>query len=105
MPIDRMKRGLAAAVLFASIAALGGCSSTIADYTLPADAPARARDSSGYLPVHDLPPDRSEQTMKPADQAKMEAELKAARERQATAAAQNAAAAGDAAAANAAAGK
>lgn len=105
MPIDRMMRGLAAAALFASMAALGGCSSTIADYTLPADAPARAKDASGYLPVHDLPPDRSEQTMKPSDQAKLEAELKAAREHQATAAAQNAAAAGDVAAANAAAGK
>ena len=103
MPIDRMTRGLAAAVLFASMAALGGCSSTIADMSAgggSADASARPKDPGGYLPVHDLPPDRSEAMMKPDDQAKLEAELKAARERQATAAAQNAAAASDVAAAN-----
>ncbi|MBR0871132.1 hypothetical protein JQ633_12235 [Bradyrhizobium tropiciagri] len=105
MPIDRMITGLAAAALLVSMLALGGCSSTIADYALPADSPARTKDASGYLPVHDLPPDRSEQTMKPSDQAKLEAELKAAREHQATAAAQNAAAAGDVAAATAAPGR
>ncbi|WGR92256.1 hypothetical protein MTX26_19070 [Bradyrhizobium sp. ISRA443] len=108
MPIDRMMRGLGAAVLLASMAALGGCSSTVADLPgigVPADASARPKDASGYLPVHDLPPDRNEETMKPADQAKLEAELKAARDRQATAAAQNAAAASDVAAANIAAGK
>ncbi|MEN3351033.1 MAG: hypothetical protein V7632_4668 [Bradyrhizobium sp.] len=102
MPIDRMIRSLAAAALFASMTALGGCSG-IADMALPADS--RTKDANGYLPVHDLPPERSEQTMKPADQAKMEADLKAARERQATAAAQNAAAASDVAAATAAPGK
>jgi hypothetical protein len=42
MPIDRMNRGLAAAVLLASLLALGGCSSTIADMAMPADAPARS---------------------------------------------------------------
>ena len=105
MPTDRMIRGLVAAFLLTSMPVLGGCSSTVADMALPADAPARAKDPSGYLPVHDLPPDRSEETMKPSDQAKLEAELKAARERQATAAAQNAAAASDVAAANAAAGR
>ncbi|QPF87904.1 hypothetical protein IC762_17105 [Bradyrhizobium genosp. L] len=83
MPIDRMMRGLVGAALLASMAALGGCSSTVADMTLPADAPARAKDPSGYLPVHDLPPDRTEQTMKPADQAKLEQELIAARDHQA----------------------
>jgi hypothetical protein len=88
MPIDRMKRSLAAAVLLASLAALGGCSS-IADLGVPADAPARAKDASAYLPVHDIPPDRSEQTIKPADQAKIEQELIAARDRQASTAAQN----------------
>jgi hypothetical protein len=95
MPIDRMMRGLAAAVLFASVAALSGCSSTIADLPgvgVPADAPARPKEAAGYLPVHDLPPDRTEQTIKPADQAKIEQELIAARERQASTAAQNAAA-------------
>ena len=93
MPIDRMIRGLAAALLLASVTTLGGCSSTIADLPtggLPADAPARPKEAGGYLPVHDLPPDRNEAAISPADQAKIEAELKAARDRQAAAsAAQN----------------
>lgn len=87
MPIDQMNRGLAAAVLLASLVALSGCSSTIADMAMPADAPARQKDASGYLPVHDLPPDRADPTIKPADQAKIEQELIAARERQAQASA------------------
>ena len=92
MPIDRMMRGLAVAVLLASMAGLSGCASTVADLPgvgVPTDAPVRPKEASGYLPVHDLPPDRSEEAMKPADQAKLQAELKAARDRQETAAAQN----------------
>jgi hypothetical protein len=102
MPIDRTMKVLASAALLASMTALSGCSSTIADLPgmgISSDTSAR-KDAGGYLPVHDLPPDRGEEAMKPADQAKLEAELKAARERQATAAAQNAAAASDVAAAN-----
>ena len=67
---------------------LGGCSSTIADMPLvgtPADAPARSKDAGAYLPVHDLPPDREEAEMTPAEQAKIKAELLAARDRQASA--------------------
>ena len=47
MPVEMMKRGLAAAALLASVLALSGCSSTIADMAMPADAPARAKDPSG----------------------------------------------------------
>jgi hypothetical protein len=92
MRIDRMTRVLAASALLASTLALGACSTSIADLPgvgVPSDAPARPKEPSGYLPVHDLPPDREEAPMKPAEQAKIEAELKAARDRQA-AAAQNA---------------
>ena len=53
----------------------------------PADAPARPKEAGTYLPVQDLPPDRDEAAMPPADQAKIEAELLAARDRQASAAA------------------
>ncbi|MGY3615029.1 hypothetical protein [Bradyrhizobium sp. USDA 10063] len=92
MRIDRMTRLLAASALLASAVAVGGCSTSIADLPgvgVPADAPARPKEAGGYLPVHDMPPDREEAPMKPAEQAKIEAELKAARDRQA-AAAQNA---------------
>ena len=78
------------AALLASAFALGGCSTSIADLPgigVPGDAPQRPKEASGFLPVHDLPPDRDEATMKPADQAKLQAELAAARDRQAGAAA------------------
>jgi hypothetical protein len=92
MQMDRTIKLLIAGALLASALALGGCSTSIADLPgvgMPADAPARAKEAGGYLPVHDLPPDRDEAAMKPAEQAKIQAELIAARDRQASSAAQN----------------
>jgi hypothetical protein len=88
MPMKRMIRLLAAGTLLASVLAGGGCASTIADMPavgLPADAPARAKEAGAYLPVHDLPPQRDEAAMKPAEQDKIEKELIAARDHQAAA--------------------
>ena len=88
MPTFRMMRPLAAGALLALALADGGCSTTIADLPgvgTPAEAPARPKEPAGYLPVHDLPPDRDEAAMKPAEQDKLEKELIAARERQAAA--------------------
>ncbi len=73
-----------------SALALGGCSTSIADLPLvgtPADAPAHARETGAYLPVNELPPARDAAAMDPADRAKLQAELVAARERQASVAA------------------
>jgi hypothetical protein len=96
MLVDRTIKALALAALLASVFALGGCSTSIADLPMvgtPADAPARPKEAGAYLPVHDLPPDREEAAMPPAERAKIEAELAAARDRQASAAAaQNSAA-------------
>jgi hypothetical protein len=96
MTADRSKRALALAVLLLAAAALGGCSISIADLPLvgtPADAPERPKQAGGYLPVHDLPPERAEPELQPAERAKIQAELAAARDRQAsTAAAKDAAA-------------
>ena len=81
-------------VLLLSALALGGCSSSIADLPLvgtPADAPARPTDAGAYLPVHDLPPDREDAVIPPAERARIEAELAAARDRQASVAAKDAA--------------
>jgi hypothetical protein len=84
------------AALIVSALALGGCSTSIADLPgigTPADAPQRPKEAGSYLPVHDIPPDRNEAALKPAEQAKIEAELRAARDHQAaTAAAPNPAA-------------
>jgi len=76
--------------LLVSALALGGCSVSIADLPLvgtPADAPERPKEAGAYLPVHDLPPDREEAAMAPAERAKVQSELIAARDRQASAAA------------------
>jgi hypothetical protein len=87
MSVDRERRALALGALLLSALGLGGCATSIADLPLvgtPADAPARPREAGGYLPVHDLPPDREEAAMAPAERAKIEAELLAARDRQAS---------------------
>jgi hypothetical protein len=93
MPVDRKKSALAAAVLLLSALALGGCSTSIADMPLvgtPAGAPERPKEAGAYVPVHDLPPARDEAALTPAQQAEIQKELLAARDRQASeAAAQN----------------
>jgi hypothetical protein len=105
MSVDRKGWALAATVLLLSALALGGCSTSIAEMPLlgtPADAPERPKDASAYLPVHDLPPDREEPELAPAERAKIQAELVAARDRQASAAAAKEAAAKDSSAKDAA---
>ena len=89
MPADRTIRLWSIAALCALAFALGGCSTQIADMPgvgLPAGTPERPKEAGGYLPVHDLPPERNEEAMKPAELAKIQSELTAARDRQATAA-------------------
>jgi hypothetical protein len=100
MSIDRKKRALALGALLLSALALGGCSISIADLPLvgtPADAPGRPKEAGAYLPVNELPPDRDEAAMDPAQRAKIQNELVAARDRQASAAAAKDAAANSAA--------
>ena len=78
------------AALLVSALAASGCSTSIADLPglgLPGDAPQRPKEAGSYLPVHDLPPDRDEAALKPKEQEKIEAELRAARDRQAASAA------------------
>jgi hypothetical protein len=65
--------------------AVGGCSSQLADMSAT-DTPAHPREPGAYLPVHDLPPDRDQAVIPPDQRAKIEAELAAARDRQAVAA-------------------
>jgi hypothetical protein len=75
------------AALFASALTMGGCSTQIADLPgvgVPTDAPQRPKEAGGYLPVHDLPPDRDEAAMNATELAKIQAELVAARDRQAS---------------------
>jgi hypothetical protein len=87
MSVNRKMRAFAAGVLLLSALALGGCSMSIADLPLvgtPADAPERPKEAGAYLPVHDLPPDRQEAALPPAERAKIAAELAAARDRQAS---------------------
>ena len=78
---------MAFAALLVSALSLAACSSQIADLGTPASAPARPSEPAGYLPVNQLPPDRDDTEMDPATRAKLEADLIAARERQAAASA------------------
>jgi hypothetical protein len=89
MAVDRTIRVLAMGALLAAALAVSGCSTSVADLPslgTPSDAPPRPKEVGSYLPVHDLPPERDEEAMKPAEQQKIQAELKAARDRQAVAA-------------------
>lgn len=95
MPVDRKISALAVGLLLLSALPLGGCATSIADMPIagtPADAPARPKEAGTYLPVHDLPPDREQAEMTPAEQAKALKELAAARDHQASVAAKNPAA-------------
>jgi hypothetical protein len=86
MSVDRTKRALVWGALLTWALALGACSS-IADLPLigtPANAPAAPKEAGSYLPVEDLPPGRGEPVIAPDQQAKIKAELLAARERQAS---------------------
>jgi hypothetical protein len=70
-------------VLLLSIS-LGGCSTSIADFGgAPSDTPERAADVPDYPAVHDLPAPRDQAAMDSAEQARIEKELIAARDRQA----------------------
>ena len=77
------------AAVLALAAGMGGCASTVAELpsmTAPAGAPARPAQPGEYLPVHDVPTARrDEPTLAPAEQAKLEADLIRARDRQAVA--------------------
>ena len=90
--MDRQTK-IALAALLMSALALSGCATSIADMPLsgtPADAPPRPKDASPWLPVNDLPRDRDEAAMDPAQRAKIQNELIAARDRQAAAMAKEA---------------
>lgn len=65
----------------------GGCSMPLADLPLvglPANTPARPATPGAYLPVHDLPAPRQETTLDPTQQDRLEKDLLAARDRQAS---------------------
>jgi hypothetical protein len=84
---DRTGQRILAGIALALMAsAVGGCATSIADLPLvgtPAGAPARSTEARDYLPVHDVPTTRDDTAMSPAEQAKLQAELAAARDRQA----------------------
>lgn len=88
MSARRVNRAWAGAALLLSALALAGCSTSIAEIPIgsASDTPRPAVDSGAYLPVNDTPPAREEAAMDPAERAKVQKELIAARERQASAA-------------------
>ena len=91
MSVDRTKEGVG----LGSAAAVGARAWRLLEVDRrSADRSARRpmrrrtpRSPIAYLPVHDLPPDREEAVIAPAERAKIEKELIDARDRQASAAA------------------
>ena len=67
--------------LFVPVLSLAGCateSGQVAGAGNPVDAQA-SMSVNRYLPVHDMPPERTEPLMSPAEQARIRGELSAAR--------------------------
>ncbi|WP_458761081.1 hypothetical protein ACSVBT_10035 [Afipia sp. TerB] len=78
-------RRLAPALIVLAACMLGGCSLPVADLPvvgLPANTPPRPETPAAYLPVHDIPAPREENLLTADQQAQMEKELAAARDRQ-----------------------
>jgi len=69
---------------FTLVEFLGGCSSQLADLRPDEVQP---KEAGTYLPVNDVPPARDQDVISPEQRAKIEAELQAARDRQAAIAA------------------
>ena len=83
---ERKISALAAAALLLSSLSLGGCMTSTAGSSLM-DARAEAAappKTSVYLPVEDLPPKREKPAMTPDERFKLQQELIAARDRQAS---------------------
>lgn len=72
-------------VLALMVLALGGCSSQILDLRSDEAQPSPKEEAGTYLPVNDVPP-HDGPAISPEQRAKIEAELAAARDRQAIAA-------------------
>lgn len=85
----QVNRALAGTALLFLALALGGCSTSIADMPIGAASDARPKEPTAYLPVNELPPAREEAVIPPDERAKIQKELIAARERQASAAAKD----------------
>jgi len=87
MSAVRTKRALVWGALLTSALAFGGCAMSMADLPLvgtPTGVPGSPKEASGYLPVEDLPTGRNDAVIAPDQQAKIKAELLAARDRQAS---------------------
>jgi hypothetical protein len=77
---------LAGAALLLLAMILGACSTSISEMPLGStSSEVRTKDPTAYLPVNDLPPAREEAAMDPAERAKVQKELLAARDHQASA--------------------
>jgi hypothetical protein len=84
----QQNRVLAGAALLLMALALAGCSTSISEIPIgSASSDTRPKEPAAYLPVNELPPAREEAAMPPDERAKMQKELIAAREHQASAAA------------------
>src|ERR1700737_4875685 len=85
MANERKITAFAAAALVLSSLSLGGCATSTAGSLMDARAEAPAPPKTNvYLPVEDLPPKREKPAMTPDERLKLQKELIAARDRQAS---------------------
>jgi hypothetical protein len=85
MSKDVKMRALAAAALLLYCLSLGGCATSTGSSLMDARAEAPARPkTSGYPAVEDLPPKREKPAMTADERLKLQKELTAARDRQAS---------------------
>jgi hypothetical protein len=84
MSVKQQNRASAGAALLLVATALGGCSTSIAE--MPIGGSEAKAEPAAYLPVNALPPARDQAAMDPAERDKVQKDLIAARERQASAA-------------------
>ena len=85
------RRSVHLSALFASVLSLAGCATAtghLGGAASPMDAQASmaTKDANHYPAVHDMPPQRTEPLISPAEQARIRGDLIAARDRQAPAA-------------------
>jgi hypothetical protein len=81
------RRGTTLVALALLALLLGACATSISDLPLvgvPANAPDRPKEPGTYPAIHDMPADREQSVLAPSEQAKIQKELMAARDRQAT---------------------
>ena len=91
LKVPSRRRSVHLGALFASVLSLAGCATAAvhpggAASPMDAQASMATKDANHYPAIHDMPPQRTEPLISPAEEARIRSDLIAARDRQARAA-------------------